>query len=144
MNSQCKYKAKVALTFLSNAPLKCAGVDGSPGESVHIKVGLINHSVKVSRDQSSMIYSLRNVDTGIPGQSGYNLKLAGIFGTSKLTDCNSSIKFAQVVRHVTLDDVRPGVDGRIVLLFGTDSSFMGVTTIFWQQANVQFEVISCQ
>ena len=124
------HKVTVSLEFATNAPSGCFGVGGSPGESVWIKAGVTAVEPLPIRDGSYLAYehrhrtSIRQRCTGGGARQHcqlQKLRAAASVGAQDLAGLDA----------VTDLDT---ADGRVWLLFGTDSGFESRTEIYFTES----------
>lgn len=125
------YAVTYAITFASRVGKGCAGVGGSPGESVYLKAGATGREPRVVLDSADDHYRM-TVDKGNQSVGGPAASVAGniVNGTA---NCASDAPFVSLTRtHVHTSIVTPDESGEIWLLIGTDSGFEGKTTLYYQ------------
>ncbi len=76
-----RYQLQLEVQLLSNEPGECAGIGGSPGDSVFLKLGAAGQAVGVELEDSGMpdVPPMRrpDIDLGIQGQPGEFTRLVG-------------------------------------------------------------------
>jgi hypothetical protein len=142
------YQATYDIVFASAAPEGCAGIGGSPGNSVWLKAGItfLPPSSEV-RDGSVKL----SIDKGNQSSSGVDASVAGTI--SNAIPCDEAI--AKGVpwrsvhrRHIHAPTAYPlpirGADlrGRLFLLVGTDSGYEGTTTLYYKKIIVNLTPVA--
>lgn len=123
-----RYRANLKLTFLSNIGEGCAGIGGSPGESVFIKFGYAEQEPKQAE------YYL-NVPKGYQSEDGTHAKVIGNFA-AKEANCEATVYKSKTI-STSQDrslEFTSNADGSIWLFIGSDSGFEGLTTIYYRAA----------
>ena len=134
-----KYRIKFTIVFASNAPSGAAGIGGSPGESVYLKVGASTVEPEVYLDSDTGYY-LMNVDKGL-GNSG-NGTAASVIGdianglSADEIDMENPPYVSLKRQHEHEYTVTASPGGDLWLLVGTDSGFEGLTGIYYQSIAV--------
>lgn len=126
-----RYKANLKLTFLSNIGEGCAGIGGSPGESVFIKFGYAEQEPKQAE------YYL-NVPKGYQSEDGTQAKVIGNFAV-KEANCEASVYKSKTISTNTDRSLEftTNADGSIWLFTGSDSGFEGLTTIYYRSVELK-------
>lgn len=125
-----RYSLRFQVTFATNVPRGCAGIGGSPGESVTVKAGA-TATEPAAQDDGNGFYVM-NIDKGNQSAGGGNAVVLGDFANSE--DCESA-DFDYELK--TLDNshapfiVSTDAEGALWVFFGTDSGFEGTTTIYF-------------
>ena len=131
------YRIEYIIRLASNAPSGCAGIGGSPGESVFLKAGA--SSVEPLAVLQSNIYLRMNVDKGNQSTSGTAASVAGnIANGISCEQAAPSYPFALIERsHQHTTNVTANANGELWLLVGTDSGFEGLTRLYYQSIHVK-------
>jgi hypothetical protein len=135
------YRVELRVVFATDAPKGCAGIGGSPGESVFVKGGASGiEPLRVMDGTAGHATWIMNVDKGNQANGGTDAQVLGDF--ANLEDCDSS-DFSYELKElsnlelpafeVTTDD-----NGDVWLLLGTDSGFEGTTTIYYTEIEAIF------
>ena len=135
------YRVELRVVFATDAPRGCAGIGGSPGESVFVKGGASGiEPLRVMDGTAGHATWIMNVDKGNQANGGTDAQVLGDF--ANLEDCESS-DFSYELKElsnvelpafeVTTDD-----NGDAWLLLGTDSGFEGTTTIYYTEIEAIF------
>jgi hypothetical protein len=131
------YSLTFELELASNAPPRCAGIGGAPGESVYLKVGAaLLQPERVTGSDGS--YRL-NVDKGNQSTGGANAQVVGNIANDA-PDCSME-DYRRITRDNLASPFRLTTDaqGRLWLLVGTDSGFEGTTGIYYDAIRVVLE-----
>ncbi|WGL15350.1 hypothetical protein PVT68_11280 [Microbulbifer bruguierae] len=125
-----RYELAMEIMFASNVPSGCLDASASPGEGVTIKAGATTFKPAVIDNGAGDFYM--NLDKGSQVSSGSDAIAIGNFANSKT--CESG-DFSYEVKVLHNDDdsffVETNDSGDLWILFGTDSGFMGTTTIYY-------------
>ncbi len=120
-----EYQVHFITRVWSNAGENCVGAGGAPGESVSIKAG-----AAVIEPIQADYYM--NIDIGNQSTSGANAVVLGDVSVSSLA-CDSELYSLNTFESdpykdisITTDD-----DGTAWVFVGSDSGFMGVTTLYF-------------
>lgn len=119
-----EYFLSFQVEIASNVAEDQMGIGGSPGESVYIKAG--GSTQEPQKQQDEMGWYRLNIDKGNQAGGGEDMMVIGDF-TNGTAENIYSLK--RVSTPVPLR-VTASSEGRIWLLFGTDSGFEGETTIY--------------
>jgi hypothetical protein len=131
LSPSSKYRAHLKVTFLSNATKDCVGIGGSPGESVWVKFGYAD------KEPQQVGYTL-NVPKGDQSQDGAQAKVQGNIATAE-GKCDSSVYRSKTLQNAEKYlDLTTAADGSVWLFVGTDSSYIGKTTLYYQNLEVRF------
>lgn len=126
-----KYRAQLKVTFLSNVTKDCVGIGGSPGESVWVKFGYAD------KEPNQEGFTL-NVPKGDQSQDGAQAKVQGNIANAE-GKCDSSVYRAKMLKNTEKSlDLTTAADGSVWLFVGTDSSYIGKTTLYYQNIEVRF------
>jgi hypothetical protein len=116
------------IEFASNAPTGCAGVGGSPGDDVYLKVGASAlEPVSIVAQQGLRL----NLDKGSHATSGRDATLAGTVANG-LTCTPENQRFVLIERRqahagrVTASSV-----GTLWVFVGTDSGYEGLNQLYY-------------
>jgi hypothetical protein len=129
-----RYQIRFELTIATNAAAGCAGVGGAPGEGVYIKAGA--SAIEPISEDLGTAYYLMNVDKGNQSVAGDDAINLGDFAGSK-TDCfDISYEQKQLTSEGRIFTTRSDSEGRLWLLYGSDSGFEATTTIYYLESRV--------
>ena len=133
------YKATFTIHFASNAASGCAGVGGSPGDSVYLKAGA-SADEPVARLLSGRDVRL-NVDKGEQSTGGADAGVVGTIANGRVCDTGESpyVRLTKTYTHSNL--VRTDDRGSLWLLVGTDSAFEGLTGLYYEAITVRLEPV---
>ena len=132
------YQATFRMILASNVPEGLAGIGGSPGESVYIKVGATTEEPLIVEDADGWLRM--NIDKGNQASEGEDMINIGDManpnissetaGTYELMEQNSVGRNFEV----TADE-----NGVLWFIVGTDSGFEGLTTLYYDKITVLLE-----
>lgn len=135
------YRVEFTVSAASAAPSDCAGVGGSPGESVWMKLGASQEKPAPVADQGETELT---IDKGTPSRGGEHATAAGTIANG--TPCDEALAadtpYAMVTwsgsapTPVTTDD-----QGRMWLFVGTESGFEGRTDLYYDEVSVMLEPV---
>lgn len=129
------YDFDFEVVFATNAQKNCVGIGGAPGESVTIKAGATKIEPK-SVNNGNNSFSM-NIDKGNQSLGGTDAIAIGNFANDR--ECgNADTNYMKKTLRSDRGRFSAYTDaqGKIWILFGTDSGFEGVTTIYFMQAKV--------
>jgi hypothetical protein len=125
------YRVEVEAEFATNVPYGCAGVGGSPGDGVYVKLGASGDEPVAIVDPVDGWQRL-NIDFGIQSQAGANARVAGTLANSQ--DCANGVDVDYELKTLTTEGqpllVSASDDGTLWLIAGTDSAFEGFTQYY--------------
>ena len=135
------YQLELRVEIATDAPKGCAGIGGSPGESVFVKGGASGiEPLRVMDDTAGTATWIMNVDKGNQANGGTEAQVLGDFANSG--DCESSDFSYELKELSNLElpafDVTTDHNGDAWLLLGTDSGFEGTTTIYFTEIEAVF------
>jgi hypothetical protein len=138
------YKLELEVELASSVPTGCAGIGGSPGDSVYIKLGATtDEPLAPAVDEGGTMMRRLNFDYGQQAQDGAQAKVVGTFANSY--SCDDGIDAPWELR--TLDSrghalrARADANGRLWVVAGTDSAFEGKTDIYFTALRVRLEPV---
>lgn len=131
------YRIEYVITLASNAPSRCVGIGGAPGESVFLKAGA--SSIQPLAVLQPNGYLRMNIDKGNQAQGGTAASVAGnIANGIPCEQALPSYPFALIQRsHQHTTNVTANEGGELWLLVGTDSGFEGLTRLYYQSIRVK-------
>jgi hypothetical protein len=135
------YQLELRVVFATDVPRGCAGIGGSPGESVFVKGGASDvEPLRVIDDTSGHAKWIMNVDKDNQANGGADAQVLGDFANSG--DCESSDFSYELKELSNLElpafNVTTDGSGDVWLLLGTDSGFEGTTTIYYTEIEAIF------
>jgi hypothetical protein len=135
------YQLELRVVFATDVPRGCAGIGGSPGESVFVKGGASDiEPLRVVDDTSGHATWIMNVDKDNQANGGTDAQVLGDFANSG--DCESSDFSYELKELSNLElpalNVTTDASGDVWLLLGTDSGFEGTTTIYYTEIEAIF------
>lgn len=122
------YYANFFLTFATNASAHCAGVGGSPGNSVYVKAGLV--AQKPQRHLDAYRNYRMNIDKGNQAIGGADMILLGHFGVDR-EDCIDWYSLKSLTNQNQEFTFQSNDAGTAWLIIGTDSGYEATTTVFY-------------
>ncbi|MEJ8567214.1 hypothetical protein [Elongatibacter sediminis] len=128
LQADTEYHVEMDVEYATNVQQGCAGIGGSPGESVYVKLGAADEE-PMSLDVSGNLEL--NIDKGNQASGGANAVVAGNMA-NRQTDCSGEGEW-QLKTATTADTdftARTDADGRLWLFCGTDSGFEGRSEIY--------------
>jgi len=129
LQPETEYDIAVRVEFATNAPRGCAGVGGSPGESVVIKAGASAVEPDTVIDAEGMVRF--NLDKGEQLEAGADAVVLGNIASSN-TDC-----FNPRYELKTLDSgnqeltAMTDANGRLWVFVGSESGFEAKTSLYY-------------
>jgi hypothetical protein len=129
------YLVHYTITLATNAGADCGGIGGAPGESVYVKLG-----AAPTRPEPVLVddYLWMNIDKGNQAEGGVHASVAGNIAADVPLPCSSDAPFVTLVRNHEHPYAIPSTpSGELWLIFGTDSGFEGVTSIYVQKIEVR-------
>lgn len=125
---ETSYRVTFELELASDAPTNAAGIGGSPGEGVTLKVGAV-------QDQPARLlgeddFYVINLDKGNQTSSGEDMMAIGHIGVSDTTTVYTLIKRDNISDPI---DVITDEYGEFWVIIGTDSGFEGITTLYYNK-----------
>lgn len=129
------YRATFELHFATNVPSGCAGVGGSPGESVWVFAG-------ASQVEPKTILGVNgdyrvNIDRGQQSQSGKEALCLGNIANSS-TDCIQYIYQSKTLSSSSPIVVTSDSNGSLWILVGMDSGFEAFSQIYLLSVTASF------
>lgn len=125
------YRVELEVELATNVPSGCAGIGGSPGDSVYVKLGASGEEPQAEVDPVDGWLRL-NFDFGVQSQAGANVRVAGTLGNSQ--NCDNGVDVDYEIKTLTTEGqpllVDTGDDGTLWLIAGTDSAFEGFTQYY--------------
>jgi len=125
------YRVEIEAEIASNVPHGCAGVGGSPGDSVYVKLGATGEEPVAEVNPVDGWLRL-NIDYGIQSNPGANARIAGPLANSQ--DCDGGPDGEWEIKRMTTQGqplfVSAGDDGVLWVFAGTDSAFEGFTQYY--------------
>lgn len=129
-----EYTIVFDVELASNAPTGNYSGNGSPGESVYLKVGAVN-----KKPEKTIVngYYRMNIDKGSPSDSGTDMIVIGNIGVTTSTTTYSIIARSNSTNNARIT-CRTNSAGDLWLIAGTDSGFTGTTTLYYTKIDVIF------
>ena len=133
------YLVTIEVELATNTPAGSAGIGGSPGESVYVKVGASSvQPVRTVVDLAGEPYYRLNVDKGDQGEDGENGVTVG--NVAKLhSDDFISYEIKTLDNRSSPLELTAASDGSLWVFVGTDSGFEGITTLYYARIELTLE-----
>lgn len=129
------YDFDFELAFATNAQKNCVGIGGAPGEAVTIKAGASKTEPK-SVNNGNNVYSM-NIDKGNQTTGGLDAIALGNFANDReCGNADTSYMKKTLVSERGRFSAYTDNNGKIWIIFGTDSGYEGTTSIYFMQAKV--------
>lgn len=126
------YTLTFNVEFASNAVKGSAGTNTNPGENVLVKVGAARIEPKsVIRGGNFEM----NIDKGDQNQAGEDMIPIGDIASVKDNDEYVLVTRSNVSNYNSLFEVQSNSDGELWIIVGTDSKFVGTTTLYYTKIN---------
>lgn len=129
------YSAMFKLEIASNVPEGLSGVGGSPGVSVYIKAGATTvEPINIEDDDG---WLRMNIDKGNQASEGEDMINIGTMANPNLTaDTAGQYELMTVDSAGREFEVAADETGAIWFIFGTDSGFEGLTSLYYDAISV--------
>lgn len=127
------YQLNMEINFYTNVSPGLIGIGGAPGESVYVKAGASTIEPKTVQVDGEL---RMNIDKGGQSSSGKDAVLIGNIAQEQKSAEQYKLKQLKTAKPLT---VKTNADGELWVLFGTDSGFEGLTSIFY--SNVKLTLI---
>ncbi len=139
------YRTEIELELASSVPTGCAGVGGSPGESVYVKLGALGFEPDTVVVDEGGVATLRlNFDFGQQSQGGAHAVVAG--NLSNTQDCEDGPDGEWELKTLTTSGQafasRTDAQGRLWVVAGTDSAFEGLTHVYFTALRIRLRPIA--
>lgn len=128
-----QYTIDFEIEFASNVADDTPGIGGSPGESVYVKAGAAPIEPITVLDEDGD-YRM-NIDKSNQSQSGEDMIVIGDFSN----DTDQDVYTLKTVTNTEPFQATTDNNGSLWLIVGTDSGFMGTTTIFYNRIHVELQ-----
>lgn len=137
------YTIEIEVELANNVPTGCAGIGGSPGDSVYIKLGATSgEPLAPAVDEGGHAIRRLNFDYGQQSQGGAQARMVGTFANSHSCDAGSVAPWElRTLRTEQPLRARADQDGRLWVVAGTDSAFEGKTDIYFTALRVRLEPV---
>jgi len=135
LDANTTYEVTFTVVFASNVADYSAGIGGSPGEGVTLKVGATTIEPLAVEDASG--YYRMNIDKGNQSNGGSDMMVIGDFSN----DSNENTYRLKTVRNTVPLYVTADENGSAWMIVGTDSGFEGTTTIYYNQVTIDLTKI---
>jgi hypothetical protein len=139
------YKLELEMELASNVPTGCAGIGGSPGDSVYLKLGAttLEPMALTSNAPGDNGWLRLNFDYGQQSQSGENAKVVGTLANSYSCDVSATApwELKTLNTHGQNLRARTDADGALWVVAGSDSAFEGRTDWYLTALRVRLEPV---
>jgi len=137
------YRAEIELELASNIPTGCAGIGGSPGDSVYLKLGVSGEApAAVAIDEGGTTMLRANIDIGVQSQDGEQVQVVGTLANRQTCDDLALAEWQlKTVRTTRPLAVRSDAEGRIWVLAGSDSAFEGLTEYYFTALRLRLDPV---
>jgi hypothetical protein len=134
------YRVEIEAEIASNVPRGCAGIGGSPGDGVYIKLGAAGEEPVADVDPVDGWLRL-NIDYGVQSNPGVNARIAGTLANSQ--DCDNGPEGEWEIKRMTTQGqpliISAGGDGVLWVFAGSDSAFEGFTQYYILSVTTRLE-----
>lgn len=130
------YAANYSILIESNVPARSVGIGGSPGESVHLKVGA--STIEPKKVAVNGYYHL-NVDKGNQAQGGESAIVIGDLANETVDPDHPAYLPKKLYTNKDFLLVKSDSEGDLWIFIGTDSGFEGVTKFYLAQVILQLD-----
>lgn len=130
-----QYQVVFELNIASQYPTNSAGIGGSPGSSVFLKVGSTTQEPETVLESD---FWKINIDKGNQGTEGADMKNMGHIGIP------GNIFQYQIIKRDNKEKpllAKTDATGKLWLVIGTDSGFEGTTTLYYDRISVKLTPI---
>ena len=139
LNPNTDYALVFEIELASNAPKGIVTAGGAPGDSVYLKAGATGTEPKKVIEGNQ--YTL-NIDKGYESDPGENTVVLGNIASSYGAE-----EYSLITRNSASGNNSPLIaksnsKGEMWLIVGTDSSFEGITTVYYTRVNVVFSAVN--
>jgi hypothetical protein len=140
------YRLELEMEIASDVPAGCAGVGGSPGEGVYLKLGAATQEPLAlpSNAPGDNGWLRLNIDYGQQSQSGANARVVGILSNSY--SCEDSTAAPWELKTLSTRGqslrVRSDADGALWIVAGSDSAFEGRSDWYLTALRVRLEPVA--
>ncbi len=129
-----EYRVELEMEMASNVPTGCAGIGGSPGDSVYMKLGASTQEpLAQPQDDGKEAWLRLNVDFGNQAQSGADALVVGTLANS--ANCDDGINSDWELKTLSTEGMpfqaRSDANGRLWVFAGSDSAFEGFTQFYF-------------
>jgi hypothetical protein len=137
------YRIELEMELASDVPQGCAGVGGSPGEGLYMKLGASTQEPLAlpSSEPGDSGWLRLNIDYGQQSQNGTNAQVVGILSNSY--SCDDSVEAPWELKTLSTRGkelrMRSDAQGRLWIVAGSDSAFEGRTDWYLTALRVRLE-----
>lgn len=139
------YHTEIELELASSVPSGCAGVGGSPGESVYVKLGALGFAPDALVVDEGGVATLRlNFGYGQQSEGGEHALVVG--NLSNTQDCENGPDGEWELKTLSTAGqdfvARTDAQGRLWVVAGIDSAFEGLTHVYFTALRVRLRPIT--
>ncbi len=134
------YSVKYTIRFATNVPSGCAGIGGSPGESVKVIADASYHKPEPFIDNDYYWLNTQYQHHSNPGQWYQNAILGDIANSRECEDEEQHYEIKELTSRPSHSMVTTDETGSVWLLFGTRSGFEGKTSLFYTYFSAEFRI----
>lgn len=124
------YHLNMEIDFYTNVAPGLVGVGGAPGEAVYVKAGASTIEPKTVQEGNDF---RMNMDIGEQASSGKDAVVIGNVALEQEADGQYKLKQLKTQQPLT---VKTNANGELWVLFGADSGFEGLTSIYYSKVKV--------
>jgi hypothetical protein len=138
------YQVELEVEYATPVPSGCAGVGGSPGESVYVKLGAVDVEPRALETNEGGTRFLRlNFDFGNQSQSGESALVVGDMANSQeCSNPDGTWELKTGSTEGTPFRARTDGTGRLWVVAGTDSAFEGLTHVYYTSLRVRLQPVA--
>jgi hypothetical protein len=140
------YRVEVEVELASDVPAGCAGVGGSPGEGLYMKLGATTQEPLAlpSNAPGDDGWLRLNIDYGQQSSGGATVPVVGILSNSYSCDDGTEAPWELKTLSTRGRElrVRSDLQGRLWVVAGSDSAFEGRTDYYFTALRVRLEAVA--
>ena len=137
LKPETTYQVQFDVELASNSPAGMMGIGGSPGESVYIKAGAVNHEAEIIPDSSNWLRM--DIDKGNQASEGADMINLGTFSNPNIdaeTQVGDEFALMRLDNQYVPFQVTSDKEGNIWVIIGSDSGFEGATAVYYNSINI--------
>ena len=137
LKPETTYQVQFDVELASNSPAGMMGIGGSPGESVYIKAGAVNHEPEIIPD--SINWLRMDIDKGNQASEGEDMINLGTFSNPNIdaeTQVGDEFALMRLDNQYVPFQVTSDKEGNIWVIIGSDSGFEGATAVYYNSINI--------
>ena len=140
------YRVELEVELASDVPAGCAGVGGSPGEGLYMKLGATTQEPLAlpSNAPGDGGWLRLNIDYGQQSTGGATVPVVGILSNSHSCDDGTEAPWELKTLSTRGHELRVRADaqGRMWVVAGSDSAFEGRTDYYFTALRVRLDVVA--